>query len=554
MYSRANWRFLIILFVWLAASSTFTRAQAASPGSEPQYTRVVNTTAGPVRGVEAASADTYLGIPYAEAPVGDLRWRPPEPHLPWHSVLDATSFGRHCLQATAKSKQLNASEDCLFLNVYVPRRQLATHHGRASAPFPVMVWIHGGANAVFASEEYDPTPLVETDDGVIVVTLNYRLGPFGFLAHPALDTEGHLAVNYGFLDQQLALKWVRENIARFGGDDHNITIFGESAGGLGVGVHLASPSAAGLFDKAIIESGAYQLDTPSLQDSEKLGVAFADRMGCKNQTAKCLRALQAATILAGSGESNAVNAAFNQSTVDGQILRESLREAFEHGRINRVPILQGNNRDEGHQWPTWTTDGYRTELTDLAKRLGTDPEQLLSVYSLQMYSSPSAAVGAAIGDLAFACSAQASNRMLSKWVPTYAYEFGDEGRGGYGVSHGAEPRYLFIVKRDLEDLKVDPADAQTKNDKAVNEELDGGPDTLPAPSRRLSEAMRLAWITFAKDGKPNTPLTPKWPLVPEGVEILNPSLPGALASSELADRHHCNLWSNASLIGHERDK
>jgi para-nitrobenzyl esterase len=180
-----------------------------------------------------------------------------------------------------------------------------------------MVWIHGGANSSGASDFYDPTPLVETG-GVLIVTINYRLGALGFLAHPALDGEGHIAVNYGVIDQQLALRWVHDNIARFGGDPGNVTIFGESAGGLNVTTHLVSPLSAGLFQRAIIESGAYQLNTPSLAASEARGIAFAKQVGCTDQSAACLRSKSLADVLANSG--GVYGTAYNQSTVDGQVL------------------------------------------------------------------------------------------------------------------------------------------------------------------------------------------------------------------------------------------
>jgi para-nitrobenzyl esterase len=278
---------------------------------------VVQTNNGPVRGTIRSTTITFFGIPFAEPPVGDLRWRPPEPHRRWKAARDATQFGAHCPQPDT-APQPNASEDCLFLNVYVPTD--ADNPSRAllhNQHRPVMVWIHGGANSSGASDFYDPTPLVETG-GVLIVTINYRLGALGFLAHPALDGEGHIAVNYGVIDQQLALRWVHDNIARFGGDPGNVTIFGESAGGLNVTTHLVSPLSAGLFQRAIIESGAYQLNTPSLAASEARGIAFAKQVGCTDQSAACLRSKSLADVLANSG--GVYGTAYNQSTVDGQVL------------------------------------------------------------------------------------------------------------------------------------------------------------------------------------------------------------------------------------------
>jgi para-nitrobenzyl esterase len=256
-----------------------------------------------------------------------------------------------------------------------------------------MVWIYGGANANGASEFYDPTPLVETG-GVVAVTVNYRVGPFGFLAHPALDAEGHAAVNYGVMDQQAALRWVRNNIDEFGGDQTNVTIFGESAGGLNVTTHLVSPLSAGLFDRAIIESGAYALATPTLASSEAKGIAFANRVGCPDQTASCLRSKTTAQILASAGSVNTPGSAYNQSTVDGQVLPEPQVSALSAGRFNRVPVLQGANSMESN---------------------------------------------------VFGCGARQSNQSLAEVVPTYAYEFGDVNASATGAQHGSEIKYLLNV-------------------------------------------------------------------------------------------------------------
>src|SRR5262249_34201373 len=249
---------------------------------------------------------------YAEPPVLKLRWRPPEPRARWQGILDASHFGLRCPQPPL-ADNTGASEDCLFLNIYLPRTPAPGQDLGKNRP--VMVWIHGGPNAIGAGDLYDPTPLVETG-GVIVVTLNYRLGPLGFLAHPALDTEGHPAANYGIMDQQLALRWIQTNISGFGGNPNNVTIIGESAGGLDVLTHLASPVSAGLFQRAIVQSGAYQLNPPSLSASEARGSPFASAVGCSTQDtdrpADCLRSLSVADILAKATNS------YNQSTVDGR--------------------------------------------------------------------------------------------------------------------------------------------------------------------------------------------------------------------------------------------
>ena len=200
------------------------------------------TQDGPVKGIVSPSINEFLGIPYAAPPLGPRRWMPPQSHERWHGVLDATQLGNQCPQVDFFGTELG-DEDCLFLNVYTPGGK---KNRNEDDDLPVMVWIHGGSLVTGSGGLYDPTPLV-TKGNVIVVTINYRLGVLGFLAHPALDAEGHLNANYGLMDQQLALRWVQRNIEAFGGDPERVTIFGESAGGLSVYSHLASPTAAGLF-------------------------------------------------------------------------------------------------------------------------------------------------------------------------------------------------------------------------------------------------------------------------------------------------------------------
>ncbi|HEX9489274.1 MAG TPA: carboxylesterase family protein, partial [Stellaceae bacterium] len=243
---------------------------------------VVMTHDGPVKGLSAPTMREFLGIPYAAAPVGDLRWRPPQPHARWSAPRDATHFASHCAQNASPFGAASVSEDCLYLNVYTPDDGRDDH--------PVMVWIHGGALVVGESDDYNPVRMVEQGD-VVVVTINYRLGLLGYMAHPALSAESveHISGNYGLMDQQFALEWVQRNIGRFGGDRDRVTLFGESAGGLSTLSNVASPRAAGLFQRAIVESGAYALHLPSLAIAEAQGSAVATSLGCS--TAACLRSL-----------------------------------------------------------------------------------------------------------------------------------------------------------------------------------------------------------------------------------------------------------------------
>ncbi|MGZ6243759.1 MAG: carboxylesterase family protein, partial [Candidatus Binataceae bacterium] len=256
------------------------------------------TKSGPLKGIQTPTTNEYLGIPYAVPPVGNLRWTPPQPFGKWHGVFQATQFGNFCTQP--ESGSTFGSEDCLTLIVYTPRekKNQNKHHG-----LPVMVWIHGGSLVTGGGGFYDPTRMVE-QGGVIVVTINYRLGLLGFFAHKAIDEECHLKGNYGLMDQQLALRWVKRNIGAFGGDSKRVTIFGESAGGQSVYSDLASPTAAGLFQRAISESGSYiqfqdywaPISIVPLAQAETIGTSLvpsgtelANSVGCTSQTAQCLR-------------------------------------------------------------------------------------------------------------------------------------------------------------------------------------------------------------------------------------------------------------------------
>src|SRR5579884_1171937 len=230
----------------LAAASL--AAVAALAGGKHARPLVVATDRGPVLGATVLGMHEWLGIPYAAPPVGALRWQPPQLHARWTAVRPATSFGAICPQPAGPFGDASTNESCLYLNVFAPA------HATAGSRLPVMFWIHGGAFISGESNDYIPTALVS--HGVVVVTINYRLGLLGFLAHPALGSDSG---DYGLMDQQFALQWVQRNIAHFGGNPANVTIFGQSAGGLSVMNLLASPTAAALFRGAIIESGAYAL-------------------------------------------------------------------------------------------------------------------------------------------------------------------------------------------------------------------------------------------------------------------------------------------------------
>jgi para-nitrobenzyl esterase len=521
-------RGLLIAATALAAAVSPPPARAAGP--------VVATEDGPVRGIATATMRAFLGIPYAAPPLGELRWRPPQPHARWHAPLDATKFANHCAQNASPFGIASTSEDCLFLNVYTPNdrgssRTLGHDFDGVFRRHPVMVWIHGGALVVGESDDYDPARLVERGD-VIVVTINYRLGLFGYMAHPALTAESpeHISGNYGLMDQQFALRWVRRNIAAFGGDPDNVTVFGESAGGLSTLSNVASPRAHGLFQRAIVESGAYALNLPSLATAEAQGSAIGNSLGCS--TADCLRSLSVQQLLSKTGSGITPN-------VDGKVLSQTLSTAFASGQFNHVPILQGSNHDEFTLFvgldfdlvhgPV-TAQAYPAVVAGLVGAAAAPA--VLAEYPLANYASPDQAIAAIGTDITFACPARSANQSLSKFVPTFAYEFSDENAPElflppisipYGAAHASEIQYLFTLPQSV---------------------------ALTPDQQALSETMIDYWTQFARTGDPNTfrrhhapnPVWARYSIQNDEVQSLAPPSPHPLF--DFATEHHCAFWAS----------
>jgi para-nitrobenzyl esterase len=510
----------------LAVATTLAAASRANPpGHREVSTRtnatVVVTDRGAVRGRTRAGMLSFLGIPYAAAPVGGLRWRPPRPHAAWTGVRDATAFRRACPQAASLLGLSSTNEDCLFLNVFTP---LVPPGGKGA---PVMVWIHGGGLVAGASNDYLPVGLVARN--VVVVTLNYRLGVLGFLADPALTAESpdHASGNYGLLDQQSALRWVRRNIGRFGGDPHSVTLFGQSAGGVSVHAQLASPTARGLFQRAIAESGGYAGSQPSLPVAEAAGAAFAARVGCSASDAACLRKVPVATLLA--------NQPFFDATpvVDGKVLRRTMTSAFTSGRFNRVPVIEGSNRDEDRfflatnapgGWPALGSAGYGAAIRSTLELAPSTAAAVAARYPLRRYAAPDLALAAAVTDAAYACPAHAAVQALSRYVPTYQYEFDDENAprffGGVrsrfplGAYHGAELQYLFTLR--------------------------GFSSLLTGAHERLAQTMLDQWTTFARTGDPGSGWL-RYSASTTETELFVPPQPRT--ETRFAADHQCAFWN-----------
>jgi para-nitrobenzyl esterase len=500
-------------------------ASAAPPGQGTARGPVVRTADGWVQGKTADAMAEYLGVPYAAPPVGALRWQPPRPAAPWRGIREATSFAPHCPQPASPFGVASTSENCLYLNVYAPA-------GARNRDLPVMVWIHGGSLLVGESDGYNPAGLVH--DGVIVVTINYRIGALGFLADSALaKAPGGPSGDYGLMDQQAALRWVQRSIRGFGGDPRNVTLFGESAGGLSTLAQVVSPGARGLFQRAIVESGSYSLTQQSQASAESAGATFAAKVGCAASTAAstaaCLRSLPVSEIL-----DNEDLGGYDPS-IDSAVLPQSVITALASGQFNHVPVIIGTNRDEWRLFigldesegaSAVTAANYVSEISSTLGLSTSVATEVADEYPLSGYSSPATALGAVGTDAIFACGALAEEAELSKYTPTYAYEFNDENAPDlflpsfgfpYGAAHAFELQYLF----DLNDTPYS--------------------GTLSAAQQQLARAMQRDWTSFARAGVPAA----AWPqFAVTSQQALSLVPPRPQLETDYSAEHHCSFWAS----------
>ena len=554
-----------------AAASGLILAGLMSASALAQAAPVVQTRGGPVQATVRGDMLSYFAIPFAAPPVGDLRWRAPQPAAKWTAPIAAAKTASPCLQTGLASafRAGNDSEDCLYLDVHAPA---------GKGPFPVMVWIHGGAFALGDASTYaDPSRLVSR--GVVVVAIHYRLGAMGFLAHPALRDAKGSAGDYGMMDQQAALKWVRANISRFGGDARNVTIFGESAGGFSVLTHLASPLSKGLFDKAIIQSGAYgvgeQLTQAGMEARSQAALTSALEgqtlpPGCDAAalTAACLRALPE-SLLRGK-----LLAAYGREvgnlvpSVDGRVLPDTVQALFAAGRNHRVPVLNGANEDENRLFlaldelgrriaarpPNFdpadrsfllTPAAYLASAKAVEARMGVPAADLTEkYYPLSRFGDdpalqPSFAAAAAATASTFSCNGvNVSDRIAAQGGRVWMYEFRDQTAppvvgtfgGRYilslpqGAAHAAELSYLFTQR------EAKPTEEQ----------------------KALQAAMATYWTQFARTGDPNAPGAPAWaPFAKGSVQALDVASGGGVApmtADAFRDQHHCRTaWSGLTF-------
>jgi para-nitrobenzyl esterase len=449
----------------------------------------VHVESGALQGVDANGLSIYKGIPYAAPPLGDLRWREPQAVKSWKGVRKATAFAPACMQTGVSMPGETApaiSEDCLYLNVWTPIR-------RAGGRLPVLAWIHGGGytNGSAAMPLYWGDHLAQK--GVIVVTIAYRLGPLGFLAHPELTAESrrHSSGNYGLMDQIAALEWIHKNIAAFGGDPNRVTIAGQSSGSISVSILMASPPAKGLFQHAIGESGGLfeplQLAPKYLlANAEKDGEKFAASLGAAS--IKVLRKLPAARLTSN-------DSGITHPVIDSYLLPQSPYEAFASGRQNDVPLLLGSNAEEARAMVDVSAVTAATFDSGITKSVGPLPPALTAAYSHTTDEEARTARLDFERDLRFGWDMWAWARLQAATghSPVYYYSFQhgppfpkDSVYAGWGASHFAELWYVF-------------------------DHLDQYSWQWTAADRNIAAEISAYWANFAKSGDPNGAGVPQWP-------------------------------------------
>lgn len=491
---------------------------------------LVRTDKGVVRGTLTDSTRVFQGIPYAAPPTGDRRWAPPAPARPWHGVRDADEPGAACPQLGVLPPVGPASddEDCLYVNVTTPRTGSAE-------PRPVMVYLHGGDHTDGEGAMFGAGRLAAQGD-VVVVTVNYRLGALGYLAHPALEKGSHESGNYGFLDQQAALRWVRRNAAAFGGDPGNVTLFGQSAGGYSTCAHLVAPSSAGLFDRAIAQSApcTSAMGSRSRADALTQGETTAADIQ-KKYGLDDWRDATPGQLVNPFGEGPKYGPVYG-----GDLLPRTPQEALAEGKVTKVPVLQGINRDEERAM------AYGLEL---AKQAGTgDPEARLDVSDYHAYlkgefgteaaaeiaahypvtaydNSPALALGAALTDGIWARASVDTGRALAGQVRTYTYEFADDETPWYAGPQYPKPSFPAGAGHTFELPYLFDLDAYER---------------LNSAQQQLADKMIEIWADFARTGRaPWKPATP--------AELNTQSLasgPDGIHPVDFAEEHHYDFWKS----------
>jgi len=541
-----NQRIRLALAITLSLLPLFVHAEPVARKSLAAST-LVKTESGQVRGVYRHDVLEFRGIPYAASPAGRLRWEPPQSPTRWTGVRDASRFGSACPQvARFGLTEASSNEDCLTINVSAPKLR------RSGEKLPVIVWIHGGAFVGGGSNQYRLDALVRQGK-VVAVSMNYRLGVFGFMAHPAFPAayNGDLGIE----DQRAALRWVKRNIAAFGGDPDNVTVGGESAGGGSVCQHLASPEhVEGLFQKALVQSAGCLQPLPTLEDAQQFGLKVAAEVGCTDSVTalQCLRKTPLKTLL-DAGTKVAGSAVMSFSPVVGtQTVPRSVSEALKTGQIVKLPLIMGGTRDElrlyvgydvqaGHtvtaeNFMDWLQKVYGSTERERQQQI---PAQVAQAYPLLDDVVPPEQLGSIMSDFTphvgiNNCLYLRTGAAFARYAPVYQFEFADRNAPVLGVGIPAQPDPGFELGA-VHSSELNYLFPNLSNTAKID-----APDLAPA-SQAIADLMLAYWGSFAHTGEPRAEGGPVWSRLglPDSVMRFEP---GKTNLYNAWEGHHCDFW------------
>lgn len=500
---------------------------------------IAQTAEGTFVGLVTERGEEFLGVPYAKAPVGDLRWKAPEKMATWQGARDAKTLPPACPQKFNADQRvsLSQSEDCLFLNIYRPKDS-------AGKNLPVAVWLHGGGNTNGSGSNHDGGAMAERN-GIVVLTLNHRLGALGFLNHPALQKEAKdgLAGNYGIADIKAALIWVTDKISGFGGDPKKVTVFGESSGATNIcAMAVTSAGVQGLYRGQIIESDDCFHDMETAESSEVKAVKWSEQMGCKasEDAASCLRKKSVDEIIAAGGRW------FPQVDAKG-LLTEYGVDGIASGNFLKIPTIIGSNREEGRNAGPSYFKFTQSDYLKWVEQIGAPDraERILEKYPANLHTDKKHPIAEVVTDVITdsgmrglgGCTVRDAAIKLSRIAPTYYYQFDDPGAPvtnevegwKFGAAHGAEVPYLFPRHDGIDE---------------ASRKFDAG-------QRQLSDDMIRYWGAFVRSGAPRVDGLPDWPQFgkEQKAMMLRPAgKSGIVTSEEISKDHQCDFWTSMPWI------
>jgi len=493
-------------------------------------TPVIKTNSGDIQGKIENNMFFFRGIPYAETPINQRRWMPPMDKEKFGDVFFAGKFGNSCATTNTLGGfgKISYSEDCLYLNIYTPRQM------NSKAQLPVLFVIPGGGLQTGSADEYDPSKFIKA--GIVVVTINYRVGVFGFFSHPSINKEKKYNVNYGFMDQQKALNWVNSNIEFFGGDKNNITLFGESAGGYSSFAHLFSSLSKDKFQKTIILSGTYHLDQKNLDEANVMGKKVALLLGCTDgndeEIQRCLRDMPTEKFL----NNDIASLSNDQLIIDGQIFKEPFQLSLEQQRFNKVAVVNGFDKNEGTFFAgvventahkKFDEDMY---INSFANFYGKGADEITKNKNNNNINNYAEKFSTDMTNYKFACPILSTSASLSKSMPVYGFLFADQSAPQYikkasipyRASHTSELQYIF------------------KNFQGAN----GKYTPLNRRQEKVAKEMMIYFSNFIHSGSPNgkNKNMVKWPLFTEKTrKTIIFSENGTLPAKDVSQTFNCNV-------------